>query len=338
MLFILIFPLVDNLVCLFVLWKTPYLLKMIADPISDSMLRRLSLGDGLDIAYLDEGAGPATLLLVHGMDSNLLAWGKNWAALRSRYRCIALDLPNHGHSGKGLFPFTASWFAGVLLRFMDALELASPVLVGHSMGGQAVLRCLVEQPGRFEKAVLVAPAGLETFSEEEVALLGQLYTPEVIRSLTARQIRKNVEHYFHEFPPDAAFMLEDRLALRKAPHYDLHCEMIPRCVLGMVSDPIHADLGRIEAEVLVFFGENDRLIPHPKLHARLSTSELALREVPLIPGGRLALLPGTGHFLQWEQPEAFAEQLGLFLSGELVNPPRIKPNEAGSNVLGNVSP
>lgn len=283
---------------------------------SEFPLRMIDMSDQLKISYLDVGAGPQTLVFVHGMDSNQKAWRKNIPHLQSSFRCISLDLPNHGASSKGRFPFTPAFFSGLLCDFIDRLRLSRPVLVGHSMGGQAVLRALIDHPQRFERAVLIAPAGLETFETQAIGGLERIYTPESIRDLRPEQIKKNVARFFYEMPTDAAFMLEDRLALRESPDFALHCEMIPNCVLGMVNNPVNAELGRISAEVLVLFGEDDHLIPHPKFHSHESTTEMARRESAKIPNAQLHLFPKTGHFLQWEQAQPFNELVKQFLGRE----------------------
>lgn len=283
-------------------------------------LKYIRIAGGTEIAYVEAGTGPRTLLFVHGMDSNRKAWMKNLSVLRRTFRCIALDLPNHGASSKGRFPFTAPFFSQVLVEFSEAMGLNEPVLVGHSMGGQAVLRALLDNPLHFQKAVLVAPAGLERFSQKDVQQLQEMYTVETIRGLTEQQIEKNVQNYFHHVPADAGFMLSERLALRQAPHFDLHCEMIPKCITGMVQYPVYSELQNLQSELLVIYGADDKLIPHPKLHAGESTSTMAKREVGRIPTAQLKLFPETGHFCQWEQPEAFHKAVTEFLAPTNVNP------------------
>lgn len=287
---------------------------------TDFKVQHIQLSNGINIAFDEIGAGEQSMVLVHGMDSNRKAWKKNLALLGRHFHCLALDFPNHGDSQKGQFSFDTHFFAEVLHRFCAARALEKPILVGHSMGGQAVLRCLIDHPERYEKAVLIAPAGLETFSEDDISALEKMYTAAAIRNLSDAQIQRNVRNYFDEFPEDARFMLEERLALREAPHFEWHCEMIPQCVFGMVKDPVHHELHRIQARVLVLFGENDRLIPHPKLHGEEDTSAMASREAAEIPGAELQLFPRTGHFLQWEQAEAFHAAVLEFLRINIVNP------------------
>ena len=48
-----------------------------------------------DLAYIDEGSGPATLF-VHGVFLNSHVWRNAIDELRNDRRCLAIDLPAHG--------------------------------------------------------------------------------------------------------------------------------------------------------------------------------------------------------------------------------------------------
>ncbi|EMR02111.1 Haloalkane dehalogenase [Cesiribacter andamanensis AMV16] len=61
--------------------------------------RYLTTKAGLPLAYTDVGQGPP-LLFIHGLGSYLPAWQKNIAFLSPHFRCLALDLPGFGKSGK----------------------------------------------------------------------------------------------------------------------------------------------------------------------------------------------------------------------------------------------
>jgi len=58
-----------------------------------------------EISYLDIGTGPVALF-VHGIAANAYLWRNVISALATERRCIAVDLPLHGHSpvtaGQGL--------------------------------------------------------------------------------------------------------------------------------------------------------------------------------------------------------------------------------------------
>ncbi len=273
--------------------------------------QQVTLASGLSIAYVSEGPvdAPMTLVMVHGLGSNLKCWQKNIAELSGTYRCVALDLPGYGRSGKGDYAFDIAFFAAALQEFIQALKLERVVLVGHSMGAQIAMTAVLQSPQLAQKLVLLAPAGFETFTDQERAWFQMVYTPAILKATTPEQIRKNFELNFFRFPADAEFMIQDRLIMRETPDYDAYCQMIPRCVMGMLHQPVFDKLPQIQIPALVIYGEQDALIPNRILHKTLTTAEVAQAGAARLPAGQLKWASATGHFVQWEG----ADQVNRYL-------------------------
>lgn len=275
---------------------------------------KVTLNDSTTINYIDEGEGPQTLLFIHGLGSNLKAWQKNVAALQTDYRCVALDLPNYGQSSQGNYPFTMRFFAETLAAFMNELELKEVVLVGHSMGAQIAMRFAINYPDQLEKLILFAPAGFETFTPQQVAWFEQVYTADFVKAAPEGQIINNFKLNFYDMPEDAQFMIDDRLAMRQdTSTYNSYCEMIPQCVIGMLKEPVYEQLSDIKCPTLIFYGEEDRLIPNPLLNAQLTTAEVGAAGAAKIPNAQLVMVPKTGHFVQWEGTNVIHPAMSAFL-------------------------
>lgn len=97
--------------------------------------------DGVEIAYLDEGAGEP-IVLVHGFASNKET---NWvvpgwvSALKSAgRRVIALDNRGHGASTKFYQPadYALPKMGGDVVALMDHLNIARADVLGYSMGAR----------------------------------------------------------------------------------------------------------------------------------------------------------------------------------------------------------
>ncbi len=278
---------------------------------------KIALNDSLQINYVDEGQGPHTLIFVHGLGSNLKAWQKNIAELRKSYRCIALDLPNYGQSSQGDYPFGMSYFAEVIKSFIDKLNLEKVVLVGHSMGGQTAIHFALKHPERLSHLILMAPAGFETFTPQQVQWFEQVYTKAFVQSATEEQIRKNFQLNFYAMPADAQFMISDRLEMRAdQAAYESYCIMIPKCVIGMLKEPVFSTLAKIKTPSLVFFGEEDQLIPNSFLNGHLKTLNVAQSGVEQMPAAELVMVPEAGHFVQWEGTALIHEKVRDFLDKE----------------------
>src|SRR5258706_4147895 len=79
--------------------------------------------DGIDVPYVDEGDGDRTVLLVHGLGSNLTVWKHTIAALSTDYRVVAIDLPGYGRSAKASYRYSMAFFARVVDVVIDRLHL-----------------------------------------------------------------------------------------------------------------------------------------------------------------------------------------------------------------------
>lgn len=276
-------------------------------------VHKVQVSDSVEIAYVDEGAGAQTLLLVHGMGSYLKSWTKNIEALKSDYRCIALDLPGYGKSSKDDYTHSMTFFADAVQQFIEKLQLKNVVLIGHSMGGQISIQLTLRKLPNIEKLILIAPAGLETFTESEKRWFKNVYTAAFIKATPTEQIIKNFEINFHEMPEDARFMIDDRLFMRETVEYDIYCEMIPQCVQGMLNEPVYERLPEINLPTLILYGKNDQLIPNKFLHPALTTTQVAESGHKQLPHSQLQLFDACGHFVQWECAEGVNEAIRTFL-------------------------
>lgn len=276
--------------------------------------RFIDLPNGTKVHYTDQGQGPVPLLMVHGLGSNLKAWDKITPLLTPQYRCIALDLPGYGLSGSGAYAFDIPFFADTLLQFKQALQLHRPVLVGHSMGGQTSLFSALQAPEQFKKLILLAPAGFERFNKAARTWLRTFYKPALLRAMPVRQIERNFHANFHQFPADAQFMIDDRMALRAdTDAYRKYCEMIPKCILGMLDHPVFDRLPALHLPTLVLYGKNDALIPNKILNPGLTTATVARAGTAQLPDAKLHFLSGCGHFVQWECADKVAAHIRAFL-------------------------
>lgn len=271
------------------------------------------VSDSVELAYVDVGSGPHTLLFVHGLGSYLKAWHPTIENLRPDFRCIAIDLPGYGKSSKEDYSFEMTFFAETLAAFIQQLELEQVTLIGHSMGGQISMHLALQDASLIESLVLLAPAGFERFTEAERNWFKNIFTPAVVKATPVPQIIKNFEANFYDMPEAAQSMIDDRLFMRETVEYDYYCDMIPKCVQGMLQQPVFDRLAEITIPTLVIFGSNDQLIPNQLLHPALTTVQVAQEGQAELPNSQLELLLEAGHFAHWDRPEAFLQRIQVFL-------------------------
>ncbi len=122
------------------------------------------LGTGEQVHVLDAGHGPP-LVLLHG--SGVAAWFfLPLLQVLTDLRVIAPDRPSQGLSDPIDVPLAAyhETLIGWLDRLLDALELDSVALLGHSAGGVLALRYALAHPSRVRRLVLIGPPTLPATS------------------------------------------------------------------------------------------------------------------------------------------------------------------------------
>jgi len=111
---------------------------------------------GVRIRYVDQGSGPA-VVLVHGFTGDIERSWLNTGLLPDLardYRVLALDLRGHGHSDKPHDPHAYDEIALDVIRLLDHLKIEKAHVVGYSLGGIIVAKLLTTHQNRFLSAVL----------------------------------------------------------------------------------------------------------------------------------------------------------------------------------------
>jgi pimeloyl-ACP methyl ester carboxylesterase len=278
----------------------------------DYAVHYADLSGDIKLAYVDEGKGKETILMIHGLGSYLPAWKKNISELSKYYRVIAVDLPGYGKSSKLPHSGLMSFYAGVIAEFIQKLDLGPVNLAGHSMGGQISMVLALEKPELVKRLILVDPAGFEAFTAGQRNWFKDVMTPNLVRLTTVDAIETNLASNFYRMPDDARFMIEDRIAMRDASDFEAYCLAVARSVYGMVEEPVLEKLTRIKMPTLIFFGENDMLIPNRYLNPGF-TSKIANTGAGLIKGSKLVMVPKCGHFMMYEKPDVFNTETRSFI-------------------------
>ena len=119
--------------------------------------------DGLRLARVDEGEGPAVVLF-HGEPTWSYLWRKVMPPLLDAgYRCVAPDLPGFGRSDK---PTDLGWYSydrhvEIAAWMLEQAAVRDATFVVHDWGGLIGLRLVAAAPDRFAR-VVVGNTGLPT--------------------------------------------------------------------------------------------------------------------------------------------------------------------------------
>ena len=129
------------------------------------------------IAYLDEGQGPA-VVMVHGNMSSSVHYEPLISRIKDRFRCLALDLRGFGDSSYNERFDTLEELADDVHLFTEALGLDSYYLIGWSNGGGVSLKLCAKHPDKVKKFFDIEGAGLKgypVFKKENYQSTGKPY-------------------------------------------------------------------------------------------------------------------------------------------------------------------
>ena len=268
---------------------------------------------GYEIAYTDEGSGEKTIVFIHGLGSYSQAWVKNVDALGTDFRCISVDLPGYGKSSKEPHSGMMTFYADVVNELINVLQLKNVYWAGHSMGGQISITAALTHPENVQGLILVSPAGFETFHKGQRQWFRDVMTLDGVALTTPEAIQNNLASNFYRLPEDADFMIADRMAMRTADDFKAYCYAVVQSVGGMVDNPVSDYLKDIDVPTLIFFGEEDNLIPNRYLNPG-RTSDVAESGSRKIRNSKLIMVPKTGHFMMFEKSEVFNREVKTFLN------------------------
>jgi pimeloyl-ACP methyl ester carboxylesterase len=140
--------------------------------------------DGERIHYVDRGSAGPALVMIHGLAGNLMHFTYALAdELSGDFRVIIVDRPACGYSERpDGAPADLTAQAATLAKFMRALGLKQPLVVGHSLGGALSLAIALDHPDCAGALALIAPL---THVPDKVP---DVFKGLIIRSPTLRKV------------------------------------------------------------------------------------------------------------------------------------------------------
>jgi len=236
---------------------------------------------------------PGELVLLHGFTQTGRSWAPVLAELGERYRAFAPDLPGHG-------AFSARRPADPpgCVAYLRALRAPRFTLVGYSMGARVALRAALDLPGRVERLVLVSgSAGIEDDGEREARRRAD-------EALAARIETGDLEAFLDEWSaqpllagvPRGVAELDRRTRSANTP------SGLAAALRGLgqgAFEPMWDRLGELAMPVTLVAGERDERY-----------AEAARRTAERIADAEVVIVPGAGHALPLERPDAVADAIG----------------------------
>jgi esterase len=191
--------------------------------------------------------------------------------------------------------------AGDLLALLDRLQVDSASLLGHSMGGKAAMWLALTRPERVERLLVadIAPVGYP--NRFQLIFQGLQALP--LQQLSGRESADQRLAPWVASGSVRQYLLQNLVKQPSGWQWRFNLPVLKRSIETLAGFPA-AQARSFAGEVLFLYGERSDYV-------KAEYREAIERLFPL---ARLRLLPGAGHWLYAEQPEAFSRAVKAFLN------------------------
>ncbi len=294
-------------------------------------MQRVTLASGIELDVVDTGPRDApALIFLHGFPDSHRTWRHQVAHLSPRFRCITPDQRGYRGSSKplGVENYTPDKLIGDVFQLADALGIDRFTIVGHDWGGAIAwgVAIMGQLNGRVPRAVIANAPHPTIFPKLLYTNRQQRTASQYFRIFRDPASDALVEEFglagvllkaFGERPESTLMEPEERAALledwtnREAGIAMLNWyRASPMDVLDMDApyelpgDWQPLPLPKLTIPTLVIWAMDDLALPPVNLEGMDE----------LIDDLTIARVPDSGHFVQWEAPDAVNTALDDFLA------------------------
>ena len=243
--------------------------------------------DGIPVRFETDGSGTPALVFAHGWSCDRRYWRRQLRHFADRCQVVAVDLAGHGKSGVGRRAWTMSAFGDDVVAVVKRLDLASAVLIGHSMGGDVVVDAALKLR----------------------ELVAGLVWVDVYSTLGEPRTQNELQEFLAPFRED--FVTATRNFVRRMFVAGSDPALADWVATDMSAAPPEIALDALEHAVgndrAILAGLRELSAPVVAINPDYRPTDVeALRRH----GVTTVLMPGVGHFLMMEDPDTFNRLLG----------------------------
>jgi pimeloyl-ACP methyl ester carboxylesterase len=257
--------------------------------------------------YYEETGGGTPILFIHEFAGDWRSWHDQVRHFGRGWRCIAWSArgypPSDAPQDQGLYG--QAFFTSDAIAVLDAAGVDKAHVVGLSMGGYTALMLAADHPGRVLSCV-AAGAGSGALKSTRAAFIEE----SLARAAEFERLARIDAEDYGLGPTRVQLQSKDPIAWRTfVGHMAEHPAHAAASTLRTVQAgraslyDLEAELKGVSAPVLLLVGDEDE----PCLDVNLWMKRL-------MPTARLALLPGSGHAINLEEPELFNRLVEQFIA------------------------
>lgn len=263
------------------------------------------------------------LVFVHGFSLDMTTWHHQWTALSGRFRCVLFDLRSHGRSEPAASgDLSLSAMGRDVAAVIEAtVGRRGAVVVGHSLGGMAVLAAAEARPdlfgGKVRGVALLGTAASDLLRGVMGSVTGLLRPRLGSLSQAARRVNR-LRRYVVAGRGDVGALVAraTQFGPGASPHVVNHVvglaarapsQVWTDGLAELMDVDLRYALGHVAVPTLVAVGDHDRVTP----------PAAAMVLVGELPDARLEIVEGAGHLPMLERPSAMNDMLARFASDAL---------------------
>lgn len=262
---------------------------------------------GIRTRYLRAGdPGKPVLVLLHGSGGHAEAYVRNLAAHAEHFWTWSVDMLGHGYTDKPGHPLEIPHYVAHLIAVLDAIGADQADISGESLGGWVAARVAIDHPDRVHRLVLNTAGG----SQADPEVMKRIITLSMaaVENPSWETVQARIKWLMADKSKDYDDIVASRQRIYRLPGFvdamrDIMALQDPQIRARNLLGP--GEYGKITAPTLVVWTSDDPT----------ADVEEGKRIASMIPGARFELMPGCGHWPQYEDPETFNRLHLEFLLG-----------------------
>ena len=235
----------------------------------------------VDLHYRVSGTGAQSVILLHGWGCDLHIFDVLHNQLANHFTVFTLDLPGFGKSSEPPTVWGIEDYTAHLEAFVEAKNIANPILIGHSFGGRMSILYASRNP--VKKIILAGSAGVKP--TRSLSWYAKVYSYKTAKNVLPLLVGKN----------KAQEWIDDYRQQAGSADYNSASPRMRGILSKVVNEDLQYAMPKITAPTLLVWGEDDTATP-------LQDAKIMEK---LIPDAGLVIFKGAGHY-------AFLERKGEF--------------------------
>jgi 2-hydroxy-6-oxonona-2,4-dienedioate hydrolase len=252
---------------------------------------------GVRTRYLRAGdPGKPVLMLLHGSGGHAEAYVRNLEAHAEHFWTWSIDMLGHGYTDKPHHRLEVAHYVEHLMAVLDEIDVDRVYLSGESLGGWVAARAAIDHPDRINRLVLNTAGG----SQADLEVMQRIVTLSMAaaENPTWETVAARIKWLMADKSKNYDDIVASRQRVYRQPGFvaamsDIMALQDPAIRARNLLGP--AEYGAITAPTLVLWTTDD------------PTADVTegRRIASMIPGARFEVMPGCGHWPQYEDAKTF---------------------------------